>query len=445
MFKKILIANRGEIAVRVIRACKEWGISTVAVHSDVDRESMHVKLADESICIGSHLPENSYLNIPALMSAIELTNSEAVHPGYGFLSENANFAKVLEENNIKFIGASSKLIKMMGDKIQAKKIAKDNGLPVIEGSEGGVKNISVAKKLCREIGFPILLKASGGGGGKGMKIVNKEEDFDLLFSTAKSEAKKYFGNDEIYIEKYFQNPRHIEVQILAGKNRVVHLHERDCSVQRRHQKLIEETPSPVLNNEIRKDLFEKTVNMVSKIGYEGAGTVEFIYEDGKFYFLEMNTRVQVEHPVSEMVTGIDIIKEQIWIAFSGETALSQSDIKPRGHAIECRINAEDPSKNFQPSPGTIGMCHQPSGFRTRVDGAIFQGYKVTPYYDTMVCKLICHGRNRLEAIQRMNRSLDEFVIEGITTTIPLHKKLLSHKKFINSDFNVSWLDKEKII
>ena len=445
MFKKILIANRGEIAVRVIRACKEWGISTVAVHSDVDRNSMHVKLADESICIGSHLPENSYLNIPALMSAIELTNSEAVHPGYGFLSENANFAKVLEENNIKFIGASSKLIQMMGDKIQAKKIAKENGLPVIEGSEGGVKDISEAKKLCRKIGFPVLLKAAGGGGGKGMKIVSKEEDFDLLFSTAKSEARKYFGNDEIYIEKYFQNPRHIEVQILAGKNKVVHLHERDCSVQRRHQKLIEETPSPVLNDEIRKDLFEKTVSMVKKIGYEGAGTVEFIYEDGKFYFLEMNTRVQVEHPVSEMVTGIDIIKEQIWIAFSGETALNQSDIKPRGHAIECRINAEDPSKNFQPSPGTIEMCHQPSGFRTRVDGAIFQGYKVTPYYDSMICKLICHGRNRLEAVQRMNRSLDEFVIEGITTTIPLHKKLLNHKKFLNSDFNVSWLDQEKII
>ena len=445
MFKKILIANRGEIAVRVIRACKEWGISTVAVHSDVDRNSMHVKLADESICIGSHLPENSYLNIPALMSAIELTKSEAVHPGYGFLSENSNFAKVLEENNIKFIGASSKLIKMMGDKIQAKKIAKENGLPVIEGSEGGVKDIFEAKKLCKKIGFPVLLKASGGGGGKGMKIVNKEEDFDLLFSTAKSEARKYFGNDEIYIEKYFQNPRHIEVQILAGKNKVVHLHERDCSVQRRHQKLIEETPSPVLNDEIRKDLFEKTVNMVKKIGYEGAGTVEFIYEDGKFYFLEMNTRVQVEHPVSEMVTGIDIIKEQIWIAFSGETALNQSDIKPRGHAIECRINAEDPSKNFQPSPGTIEMCHQPSGFRTRVDGAIFQGYKVTPYYDSMICKLICHGRNRLEAVQRMNRSLDEFVIEGITTTIPLHKKLLNHKKFLNSDFNVSWLDQEKII
>ncbi len=445
MFKKILIANRGEIAVRIIRACKEWGISTVAVHSDVDRDSMHVRLADESVCIGSHQPQNSYLNIPALMSAIELTNAEAVHPGYGFLSENANFAKILEENKIKFIGASSKLIAMMGDKIQAKKIAKENGLPVIEGSEGGVRNISEAKEISKKIGFPILIKASGGGGGKGMKIVNDEEEFETLFSTAKSEAHKYFGNDQVYIEKYFQNPRHIEVQILAGKNKVVHLHERDCSVQRRHQKLIEETPSPVLNNELRKDLFEKTVKMVKNIGYMGAGTVEFIYEDGKFYFLEMNTRVQVEHPVTEMVTGIDIIKEQIWIAFSNETALEQSDINPRGHAIECRINAEDASNNFQPSPGTIGMCHQPSGFRTRVDGSIYQGYKVTPYYDSMICKLICHGRNRTEAIQRMNRSLDEFVIEGITTTIPLHKKLLNHKKFIESDFNVGWIDKEKII
>ncbi len=442
MFKKILIANRGEIAVRIIRACKEWGISTVAVHSDVDKESMHVKMADESVCIGSHQPANSYLNIPALMSAIEITNAEAVHPGYGFLSENSNFARVLEENDIKFIGASSKHIEMMGDKIRAKRIAKENGLPVIEGSEGGIKNIIEAKDLSKKIGFPILIKASGGGGGKGMKIVHKKEEFENLFLTAKSEAKKYFGNDEVYIEKFFQNPRHIEVQILAGKNRTVHLHERDCSVQRRHQKLIEETPSPVLNDNIRNDLFDKTVNMVKKIGYTGAGTVEFIYEDGKFYFLEMNTRVQVEHPVTEMVTGIDIIKEQIWIAFSGETALKQSDINPRGHAIECRINAEDASKNFQPSPGKIGLCHQPSGFRTRVDGAIYQGYKVTPYYDSMICKLICHGRNRTEAIQRMNRSLDEFVIEGITTTIPLHKKLLNHQKFINSDFNVSWLDKD---
>ncbi len=445
MFKKILIANRGEIAVRIIRACKEWGISTVAIHSDVDRDSMHVKLADESICVGTHQPANSYLNIPAILSAIELTNAEAVHPGYGFLSENYNFAKILEENNIKFIGPSSKHIKMMGDKIQAKKIAKEHGLPVIEGSEGGVKNIEEAKQILKVTGLPILIKASGGGGGKGMKIVRNQSEFENLFLTAKLEAKKYFGNDEVYIEKFFENPRHIEVQILAAKNRVVHLHERDCSVQRRHQKLIEETPSPILNDKIRSELFKKTVNMVQKIGYEGAGTVEFIYEEGNFYFLEMNTRVQVEHPVTEVVTGIDIIKEQIWIAFKGETALEQSDVLPRGHAIECRINAEDPSKNFQPSPGRIGMCHQPSGFRTRVDGAIYQGYKVTPYYDSMVCKLICHGRNRTEAIQRMNRSLDEFVIEGITTTIELHKKLINHEKFINSDFNVTWLDKEKII
>ena len=445
MFKKILIANRGEIAVRIIRACKEWGIQTVAVHSDVDKDSMHVRLADESVCIGSHQPANSYLNISAIMSAIELTKAEAVHPGYGFLSENANFAKILEENKIKFIGPSSKLVKMMGDKIEAKKIAKKYGLPVIEGSEDGVSDPKKAKEISKKIGFPVLIKAAGGGGGKGMKIVHEEKKFDLSFSAAKTEAMKYFGNDEVYIEKFFQNPRHIEVQILSGKNRTIHLHERDCSVQRRHQKLIEETPSPILTDKIRKDLFERTVNMVTKIGYEGAGTVEFIYEDEKFFFLEMNTRIQVEHPVTEVVTGIDIIKEQIHIAFTGETALTQNDIKPRGHAIECRINAEDPSKNFQPSPGTIGICHQPSGFRTRVDGSIFQGYKITPYYDSMVCKLICHGRNRNEAIQRMLRSLDEFVIEGITSTIELHKKLLNHKKFKNSDFNVSWLDNEKII
>ena len=387
---------------------------------------------------------NRYLNIPAIMSAIELTNAEAVHPGYGFLSENYDFAKILEDNNIKFVGPSSKLIKMMGDKIQAKKIAKEHGLPVIEGSEGGVSDINEARKISDKIGFPVLIKAAGGGGGKGMKIVRKLEDFEQLFSTAKLEAKKFFNNDEVYIEKFFENPRHIEVQVLSGKNRTVHLHERDCSVQRRHQKLIEETPSPILTEKIRKDLFEKTVQMVSKINYEGAGTVEFIYENEEFYFLEMNTRVQVEHPVSEMVTGIDIIKEQIWIAFTGNTALKQSDIKPRGHAIECRINAEDPKKNFQPSPGTIGMCHQPSGFRTRVDSCIYQGYKVQPYYDSMISKLICHGRNREEAIQRMIRSLDEFVIEGITSTIDLHKKLLTHEKFIKSNFNVSWLDNENI-
>tara|TARA_B100000886_G_scaffold178838_1_gene122590 strand:- start:1216 stop:2553 length:1338 start_codon:yes stop_codon:yes gene_type:complete len=445
MFKKILIANRGEIAVRIIRACKEWGIKTVAIHSDVDKESMHVKLADESLCVGSRQPIDSYLNIPAILSAIEVTNSDAVHPGYGFLSENYNFAKILKDNNIKFIGPSPEIIKTMGDKIEAKKTAKKYGISVIEGSEGGVSSLEIGKNIANKVGYPILIKAAGGGGGKGMKVVKSENDFDNLFLTAKSEAKKFFANDEVYIEKFFENPRHIEVQVLSGKNRTVHLHERDCSVQRRHQKLIEETPSPVLNLDLRNELFNKTVNMVSQIGYEGAGTVEYIYEDGKFYFLEMNTRVQVEHPVTEMVTGIDIVKEQIWIAYSGDTALKQSDINPRGHAIECRINAEDPSENFRPSPGLIGMCHQPSGFRTRVDGAIYQGYNVTPYYDSMICKLICHGRNRTEAIQRTLRSLDEFVIEGITTTIDLHKKLLTHKKFVNSDFNVTWLDEDKLI
>ena len=445
MFKKILIANRGEIAVRVIRACKEWEIPTVAVHSDVDRDSMHVKLADESVCIGSHKPVNSYLNIPAILSAIELTGADAVHPGYGFLSENYQFAKVLEDHNIKFIGPTSNLIRMMGDKIQAKRIAKEHGLPVIEGSNGGISDIEEAKKICSKIGFPVLIKASGGGGGKGIKIVRKETEFENSFKNAKLEAKKYFANDEVYIEKFFQNPRHIEVQVLSGKNRTVHLYERDCSVQRRHQKLIEETPSPVLSNKVRNDLLERTVKMVEKIKYEGAGTVEYIYEDGKYFFLEMNTRIQVEHPVTEVVTGVDIIKEQIRIPNYGETSLKQSDIVARGHAIECRINAEDAKKNFQPCPGRINMCHQPSGFRTRVDSSIYQGYKVLPYYDSMICKLICHGRDRYEAIQRTKRSLDEFVIDGITTTVELHKKLLKHKKFINSDFNVNWLDDEKIL
>ena len=443
MFKKVLIANRGEIAVRVIRACKEWGISTVAVHSDVDSDAMHVRLADESVCIGSHQPQNSYLNISSLMSAVDLTGAEAIHPGYGFLSENPKFAEVVEKHGIKFIGPSADLIKKMGDKIEAKRIAKKNGLPIIEGSEGGVKSYQDAKKICKDIGYPVLIKAAGGGGGKGMKIVEKENQLEKLFLTARSEAKKYFGNDELYIEKYFKNPRHIEVQIMSGKNRTVHLGERDCSVQRRHQKLIEETPSPVLKEDERKDLLTKTVKMVEKIGYEGAGTVEFIYENGKFYFLEMNTRVQVEHPVTEVQTGIDIVKEQMWIAFSGETALKQSEIDPRGHSIECRINAEDPAKDFQPSPGIIKVCHQPSGFRTRVDGSIFQGCKITPYYDSLIAKVICKGRNRKEAIQRTLRSLDEFVIEGITTTVDLHKKILNHKKFIDSDFDTNWMAKEK--
>jgi len=443
MFKKVLIASRGEIAVRIIRACKEWGIATVAVHSDVDYDSMHVRLADESVCIGSHQPQNSYLNIPAIMSAVDVTGAEAIHPGYGFLSENHKFAEIVEKHGIKFIGPKADIIKKMGNKIEARKIAKQNGLPVIEGSEGVVKNTSNAKSICKKIGYPVLIKASGGGGGKGMKVVEGEEKLEELFSLARLEARKYFGNDEVYIEKYFKNPRHIEVQILSGKNRTVHLYERDCSVQRNHQKLIEESPSPVLDEKMRSDLLNKTVKMVEPLGYEGSGTVEYIYESGKFYFLEMNTRIQVEHPVTEVATGIDIVKEQIWIAHSGDTALTQEDIEPRGHAIECRINAEDPSKNFQPSPGIISVYHQPSGFRTRVDGAIFQGCKITPYYDSLICKLICHGRNRTEAIQRTLRSLDEFVIEGVTTTIELHKKILSHERFISSEFNTNWLDKEK--
>ena len=443
MFKKVLIANRGEIAVRIIRACKEWGINTVAVHSDVDSEAMHVRLADESVCIGSHQPQNSYLNISSLMSAVDLTGAEAIHPGYGFLSENAKFADVVAKHGIKFIGPSSKLIAEMGDKIQAKKIAKKNGLPVIEGSDGSVNSFEEAKSLCEEIGYPVLIKAAAGGGGKGMKIVENESNLSELFSLAKNEAKKYFGNDDLYIEKYFKNPRHIEVQIMSGKNRTVQLGERDCSVQRRHQKLIEETPSPVLTSEQRANLLNKTVKMVESIGYEGAGTVEFIFENGKFYFLEMNTRVQVEHPVTEVQTGIDIVKEQLWIAFTGNTALKQHDINPRGHSIECRINAEDPSKDFQPSPGIISVCHQPSGFRTRVDGSIFQGCKITPYYDSLIAKVICKGRNRTEAIQRTLRSLDEFVLEGITTTIELHKKILNHKKFLDSTFDTNWLGKEK--
>jgi len=443
MFNKLLIASRGEIAVRIIRACKELGVSTVAVHSDVDQDSMHVRLADESVCIGSQHPQNSYLNIAALLSAAELTNAEAVHPGYGFLSESYNFAEMVTKHGIKFIGPNPQLIKSMGNKIEAKQIASKNGLPIIPGSEGGITTLDQAKKICSSIGFPVLVKASGGGGGKGMKMVAKESELENAMNEAKNEAKKYFNNDEVYIEKYFNNPRHIEVQILSDKNKTIHLGERDCSVQRRYQKLIEESPSPILNAEVRKVLLSKTVKMVEKIGYEGVGTVEFIYDDGKFYFLEMNTRIQVEHPVSEVVTGIDIVKEQISIAAKGYTTLNQTDIILRGHAIECRINAEDPDKNFQPSPGTISVCHQPSGFRTRIDGAIFQGCKISPYYDSLICKLICHGRNRTEAIQRTLRSLDEFVIEGITTTINLHKKILNHQKFISSNFNVNWLNQEK--
>jgi acetyl-CoA carboxylase, biotin carboxylase subunit len=444
MIKKILIANRGEIAVRVIRACKELEIATVAVHSTADNESMHVRLADESICIGSQKVQDSYLNIPSLISAIEITGADAVHPGYGFLSENYKFAEILEQHKIKFIGPSSELIRKMGDKIEAKKIAKSLGLPIVSGSETGIKEVSEAIKISKQIGFPVLIKAAGGGGGKGMRIVHSEDKLEENIKIAQTEAKKFFNNEEVFIEKFFENPRHIEVQILSdGKDNTVHLGERDCSVQRRYQKIIEESPCPVINEEQRKYLLDVSVNAISKLGYEGAGTLEFIYDKGKFYFLEMNTRLQVEHPVTEEVTGVDLVKRQIEIASTGKLNLQQKDITFFGHAIECRINAEDPSKDFLPSAGTIKTYNQPSGPGTRVDSCVFQGCKIPPYYDSLVAKLICHGRDRTSAISRLKRSLDEFVIEGVSTTIDLHKKILRNEDFINSKYDVNWLSKTK--
>lgn len=444
MIKKILIANRGEIAVRVIRACKELEIATVAVHSTADNESMHVRLADESICIGSQKAQDSYLNIPSLISAIEITGADAVHPGYGFLSENYKFAEILEQHKVKFIGPSSELIRKMGDKIEAKKIAKSLGLPIVSGSETGIKDIGEAIKISKQIGFPILIKAAGGGGGKGMRIVHSEDKLEENIKIAQTEAKKFFNNEEVFIEKFFENPRHIEVQILSdGKDNTVHLGERDCSVQRRYQKIIEESPCPVISDEQRKYLLDVSVNAISKLGYEGAGTLEFIYDKGKFYFLEMNTRLQVEHPVTEEVTGIDLVKRQIEIASTGKLSLQQKDITFFGHAIECRINAEDPSKDFLPSAGTIKTYNQPSGPGTRVDSCVFQGCKIPPYYDSLVAKLICHGKDRTSAISRLKRSLDEFVIEGVCSTIDLHKKILRNEDFISSKYDVNWLSKTK--
>ena len=445
MIKKILIANRGEIAVRIIRACKELGIKSVAVHSNVDKDAMHVQLADESVCIGQAKASESYLNIPSLLSAYELTHSDAIHPGYGFLSENYEFVKILEDHKINFIGPSSELIKKMGDKIEAKKIAKELGLPTIKGSDKGVSDINEAKKIAEEIGFPVLIKAAGGGGGKGMKIVHEAKELEKNIIDAKSEAKKFFNNDEVFIEKYFEKPRHIEVQILSDGKNVIHLGERDCTVQRRYQKLIEESPSPVLTDKIRQDLLNTCVTSLSKLGYQGAGTLEFIYENGEFYFLEMNTRLQVEHPVTEAVTGVDLVKRQIEIASTGKLSLEQEKINFTGHAIECRINAENYKKNFQPSAGKILTCHIPSGPGTRVDSAIYQGYTVQPFYDSMIAKLINHGRDRESAIARSLRSLDEFVISGIDTTIDLHTRILNHKDFLSFNYDVNWLAKSDIL
>ena len=447
MINKLLIANRGEIALRILRACKDLNIKTVAVHSTVDRDLLHVRLADESVCIGPPDSKQSYLNSASIISAAEITDADAVHPGFGFLSENASFAEQVTKSNFIFVGPKAETIRIMGDKIKAKAAMNKAGITGIPGSADALDDDSNKnKKLAESIGYPVLIKAAHGGGGRGMRVVKDEKHLIESIEITKNEAELAFGSNEVFMEKFLENPRHIEFQVLADKfGNAICLGERDCSMQRKHQKVIEEAPAPGLSQELREKMMNKIINASKEIGYIGAGTFEFLYQDNEFYFIEMNTRIQVEHPVTEMITGIDIVRQQLLIASGKELGYKQEEVELRGHAIECRINAEDPAKNFQPSPGIIGMCHQPSGFRTRVDGAIYQGYKVTPYYDSMVCKLICHGRNRTEAIQRMNRSLEEFVIEGITTTIDLHKKLINHKKFIDSDFNVTWLDREKII
>jgi acetyl-CoA carboxylase biotin carboxylase subunit len=443
LFKKILIANRGEIAVRIIRACKELGIKTVAVYSDIDKESLHIRLADESVCIGPASVTQSYLNIPAILSAAEITESDAIHPGYGFLSENYHFAEACITSGITFIGPTPENIRLGGDKAKARQTMKRKGVPVVSGSDGPVATEEMAMKVAKKIGFPIVLKASAGGGGHGMKIVKEEKDLEQAFYMAQREALTAFGNSEIYIEEYIPEMRHIEVQIIAdNKGNIVHLNERDCSIQRRHQKLIEESPSPISSTEkFKKRIGELGVKAARAIKYRNVGTVEFIVDPkGNIYFIEINTRIQVEHPVTEAVTGIDIIKEQIKLAAGLPLEYKQSQIKPSGHAIECRINAEDPVR-FIPSPGKITFLSLPGGPGVRVDTAIYDGYVIPSHYDSLIAKLIVYGKDRSEAIAKMRRALDEFIIEGINTTIPFHKKVMNHPEFISGDFNTSFAEK----
>jgi acetyl-CoA carboxylase biotin carboxylase subunit len=433
MFDKILIANRGEIAMRVIRACKELGIPTVAVHSTADADAMHVRFADESVCIGPPAAKDSYLNIPAILSACEITGADAVHPGYGFLSENARFAEILAEHDVQFIGPKAEHIRLMGDKIEAKRTAKKLGIPVVPGSDGGVTNDTQATRVANEIGFPVLIKAAAGGGGRGMKVVRTADELSSALATARSEAKAAFGDDAVYLEKYLEKPRHIEIQVLGdGKGKAIHLGERDCSLQRRHQKVLEESPSPTLNTQARDVIGETVAKAMREISYLGVGTVEFLYEDGKFYFIEMNTRIQVEHPVTEMITDIDLIFEQIRAAAGNDFTLQQSDIKFDGHAIECRINAENPV-SFRPSPGKILHYHAPGGLGVRIDSAVYQGYSIPPYYDSLVGKLIVHGKTRTEALMRLKRALDEVVVDGIETTLPLFRALVREKDIIDGN------------
>lgn len=442
MFKKILIANRGEIALRIIRACREMGIQTVAVHSTADATSMAVRMADESVCIGPATSRDSYLNIPAILTAAAITGAEAIHPGYGFLSENAQFARMVEEHGFTFIGPTPEHIETMGDKVMAKKTVKALGLPVVPGSEGGVDNAKDGLKLAKDMGFPIIIKAASGGGGKGMQVVREAEVFEEAFSTARREAKANFGDDTVYIEKFLANPRHIEIQVFGDMHgNAIHLGERDCSIQRRHQKLIEEGPSPVLSDELRNKIGSQAAETIRAMGYRGAGTIEFLYENGEFFFMEMNTRIQVEHPVTEMITGIDLIAEQIRVA-AGEKLTVQKDlVRFRGHAIEIRINAEDPD-TFTPSPGKITQFHAPGGLGVRFDSAIYQGYSIPPYYDSMVGKLIVHGRNREECIRRMRRAIRETIVSGVKTTLPLHDWILQQPEFISGDYTIHWLEKK---
>ena len=440
MFEKILIANRGEIALRINRACKELGIPTVAVHSTADADAMHVRFADESVCIGPPAAKDSYLNIPAILSACEITGADAVHPGYGFLSENARFAEILTEHGVRFIVPKAEHIRLMGDKIAAKRTAQKLGIPVVPGSDGGVTSDVEAGKIADGIGYPVLIKAAAGGGGRGMKVVRMAVDLSIALATARAEAKAAFGDDAVYLEKYLEKPRHIEIQVLGdGKGNAIHLGERDCSLQRRHQKVLEESPSPALNAQARDVIGETVAKAMREIGYLGVGTVEFLYEDGKFYFIEMNTRIQVEHPVTEMITDIDLIFEQIRAAVGNDFTLKQSDIKFDGHAIECRINAENPV-SFRPSPGKIMHYHAPGGLGVRIDSAVYQGYTIPPYYDSLVGKLIVHGKTRTEALMRLKRALDEVVVDGIETTLPLFRALVREKDIIDGNYHIHWLE-----
>ena len=441
MFEKILIANRGEIALRVIRACREMGIKSVAVHSTADADAMHVRMADEAVCIGPPSGTQSYLSIPAIVSACEITGADAIHPGYGFLSENASFVQILEDHDITFIGPSAEHIRQMGDKITAKDTAKALGIPVVPGSDGGVPDVETAKRVAADMGYPVIIKATAGGGGRGMKVAETEADLETAFQTARSEAKAAFGNDEVYMEKYLQKPRHIEIQVFGdGQGGGVHLGERDCSLQRRHQKVFEEAPGPCITPEERERIGTICANAIAKMGYRGAGTIEFLYEDGEFYFIEMNTRLQVEHPVTEGIFGVDLVREQIRVAEGMKMSFTQDDLQLSGHAIEVRINAER-LPSFSPCPGKITAFHAPGGLGVRMDSALYDGYSIPPYYDSLIGKLIVHGRDRREALARLERALGELIVDGIDTTIPLFHALLAEEDVQTGNYNIHWLEK----